>query len=136
MRNLCRGVDGKRLVSGVPVGDNASCLHRRRDQPLADDLPFDNDVGVRANQKYGKFWWGEGEVKMYIDGDKRNPTLCGTGAEDYCATAWGLGRYMQQFHGAPVVEEELPVEVVALETGRRWEWQRRDVDPRGLGRRD
>ena len=28
-------------------------------------------------------WWGEGEVKFYIDGDKEYPTICGTGTEDY-----------------------------------------------------
>jgi hypothetical protein len=28
-------------------------------------------------------WWGEGEVKFYLDGDKDFPTICGTGTEDY-----------------------------------------------------
>lgn len=28
-------------------------------------------------------WWGEGEIKFYIDGDKEWPTICGTGTEDY-----------------------------------------------------
>jgi hypothetical protein len=28
-------------------------------------------------------WWGEGEIKFYIDGDKQFPTICGTGTEDY-----------------------------------------------------
>ena len=28
-------------------------------------------------------WWGEGEVKFYIDGDTEFPTICGTGTEDY-----------------------------------------------------
>ena len=28
-------------------------------------------------------WWGEGEIKFYMDGDKENPTICGTGTEDY-----------------------------------------------------
>jgi len=28
-------------------------------------------------------WWGEGEVKFFIDGDKEYPTICGTGTEDY-----------------------------------------------------
>ena len=28
-------------------------------------------------------WWGEGEIKFYIDGDKQYPTICGTGTEDY-----------------------------------------------------
>jgi hypothetical protein len=28
-------------------------------------------------------WWGEGEIKFYVDGDKEFPTICGTGTEDY-----------------------------------------------------
>lgn len=28
-------------------------------------------------------WWGEGEIKFYMDGDKKFPTICGTGTEDY-----------------------------------------------------
>lgn len=28
-------------------------------------------------------WWGEGEIKFFIDGDKEYPTICGTGTEDY-----------------------------------------------------
>jgi hypothetical protein len=28
-------------------------------------------------------WWGEGEIKFYIDGDKEFPTISGTGTEDY-----------------------------------------------------
>lgn len=28
-------------------------------------------------------WWGEGEIKFYIDGDTEFPTICGTGTEDY-----------------------------------------------------
>ena len=28
-------------------------------------------------------WWGEGEIKFYMDGDTQFPTICGTGTEDY-----------------------------------------------------
>jgi hypothetical protein len=28
-------------------------------------------------------WWGEGEIKFYIDGDQEFPSICGTGTEDY-----------------------------------------------------
>ena len=28
-------------------------------------------------------WWGEGEIKFYMDGDSKWPTICGTGTEDY-----------------------------------------------------
>ncbi|MBP3360451.1 MAG: DUF2961 domain-containing protein [Clostridia bacterium] len=33
-------------------------------------------------------WWGEGEVKFYIDDDAEYPTYCGTGTEDYFGGAW------------------------------------------------
>jgi len=28
-------------------------------------------------------WWGEGEIKFFLDGDQEYPTICGTGTEDY-----------------------------------------------------
>lgn len=37
-----------------------------------------------------RFWWGEGEVKFYLDGDDALPTLCSTGLEDYAGGAWGF----------------------------------------------
>jgi hypothetical protein len=30
-----------------------------------------------------KGWWGEGEIKFFMDGDTTYPTICGTGTEDY-----------------------------------------------------
>ena len=35
-------------------------------------------------------WWGEGEIKFYLDGDVEWPTICGTGTEDYFGGAWGF----------------------------------------------
>jgi len=35
-------------------------------------------------------WWGEGEIKVYMDGDKEFPTICGTGSEDYVGLSWGI----------------------------------------------
>ena len=36
-------------------------------------------------------WWGEGEIKFYLDGDQEYPTICGTGMEDYFGGAWSFG---------------------------------------------
>jgi hypothetical protein len=33
-------------------------------------------------------WWGEGEIKFFLDGDQEFPTICGTGTEDYFGGAW------------------------------------------------
>ena len=46
------------------------------------------NIGVMADPTYAKAWWGEGEVKVWL-GNDQNPTLCGTGTEDYIGTAWG-----------------------------------------------
>jgi hypothetical protein len=35
-------------------------------------------------------WWGEGEIKFYLDGDKEFPTICGTGVEDYFCGSYGF----------------------------------------------
>lgn len=35
-------------------------------------------------------WWGEGEIKFYMDGDKDFPTICGTGTEDYFCGAYNF----------------------------------------------
>lgn len=65
------------------------------------------NVGVIVNQKtYFNTWWGEGEVKIYLDGDREFPTMSGTGAEDYVGTAWGQGAYAHDFQGSPVADEK------------------------------
>ena len=51
---------------------------------------------------YGKTWWGEGEVKIYLDGDQQYPTLCGTGTEDYIGTSWGQGKFSNDYTGCPL----------------------------------
>lgn len=62
-------------------------------------------ITVLSNPVYGKTWWGEGEAKIYLDGDRENASLVGTGAEDYIGTAWGQGAYINRFQGAPVADE-------------------------------
>lgn len=53
---------------------------------------------VRANPDLPG-WWGEGEVKAYIDGDDTYPTLCGTGSEDYIGTSWAMGEFSGWYQG-------------------------------------
>ena len=43
-------------------------------------------------------WWGEGEIKFYLDGDKEFPTICGTGTEDYFCGSYNFdigGKYQE-----------------------------------------
>jgi len=56
-------------------------------------------------------WWGEGEVKFYMDGDTEFPTICGTGTEDYFGGAWGFygpdgheESFSTPYLGMPLVE--------------------------------
>lgn len=37
-----------------------------------------------------RYWWGEGELKIYLDGDEQYPTICGTGTEDYFGGSWSF----------------------------------------------
>ncbi len=55
--------------------------------------------GVQPDEQWGWAWWGEGEAKLYVDGDTEYPTLCGTGTEDYIGTSWGQGRYVNLYQG-------------------------------------
>lgn len=53
-----------------------------------------------------RYWWGEGEVKFYLDGDVDYPTVCGTGTEDYFGGAWSFaaqegGRTVEQTYCTP-----------------------------------
>jgi hypothetical protein len=84
-----------------PVAEDAAYLHAqfRRTNPV----PFKQDHtildGVRGRGQYvGTYmawgsnnsgWWGEGEIKFFIDGDDA-PTICGTGTEDYFCGSYGF----------------------------------------------
>jgi hypothetical protein len=78
-----------------PVADQAAYFHAqfRRKNPV----PYKEDYvildGVEGQGHYvGTYmcwgvnnngWWGEGEIKFFLDGDREFPTICGTGTEDY-----------------------------------------------------
>jgi hypothetical protein len=63
---------------------------------------------VQADKKkYLDRWWGEGEVKIYLDGDRDLPTLVATGTEDYAGTSWGIRtQYANLYHGSPFVDND------------------------------
>ncbi|WP_159523061.1 glycoside hydrolase family 172 protein [Sunxiuqinia indica] len=64
------------------------------------------NLSVAVNDvEYHRAWWGEGEVKIYLDGDSEFPTLCGTGTEDYIGTGWGQGEYANQYQGCTIADE-------------------------------
>ena len=64
------------------------------------------NVGIITGELYQNSWWGEGEVKMSLDGDTELPTLNGTGTEDYIGTAWGQGLFNHEYQGCLVADEK------------------------------
>ncbi len=61
-------------------------------------------------------WWGEGDDFFFIDGELE-PSLRGTGSEDYFCDAWGLRKMANLYYGAPVMEG---MEAFSLTTAYRW----------------
>jgi hypothetical protein len=86
----------------TPVPDDAAYLHAqfRRVNPLPYKCVYTILDGVKGRGHYvGTYmawgannsgWWGEGEIKFYMDGDKEFPTICGTGTEDYFCGAYNF----------------------------------------------
>jgi hypothetical protein len=62
-------------------------------------------LGIRNRYDDVTEWWGEGEVKFFLDGETY-PTICGTGLEDYIGSAWGTGEVCTPTQGAPFLDEE------------------------------
>lgn len=61
------------------------------------------NVTIFPNTQYKDSWWGEGEVKIYLNGES-TPSLVGTGTEDYISTAWGQGTFINRFQGCMAVD--------------------------------
>jgi D-arabinan exo alpha-(1,3)/(1,5)-arabinofuranosidase (non-reducing end) len=104
------------------VPDDRAYLHAqwRRSNPLPYMQVHTLLDGVRGEGQFvGTYlawgvnnngWWGEGEIKFYLDGDADWPTICGTGTEDYFGGAWDFefpkgeyGVFSAPFSGLPQV---------------------------------
>ncbi len=65
------------------------------------------NIGVRSFGEYQEpVWFGEGELKIYLDGDASHPTLVGTGTEDLVGSAWGLGKFNHLYQGCLLAAAE------------------------------
>ncbi len=86
--------------AGVP--EDAAYFHAkfRRTNPLPYKTDYTIIDGLKGRGQYvGTYmawgvnnsgWWGEGEIKFFMDGDDRFPTICGTGTEDYFCGAYNF----------------------------------------------
>lgn len=98
---------------GDDLGADVGQLHAQWRRTNATNASGDDHVvldGVTGTGSYvgtfialtalERFWYGEGEVKFYVDGDGDLPTICGTGLEDYVGGAWGFQDHLDAA-GAP-----------------------------------
>jgi hypothetical protein len=81
-------------------------------------LPFKQDYilvdGIKGKGHYvGAYmawevhengWWGEGEIKFFMDGDTQFPTICGTGTEDYFCGSYDWDTRRKVAEGVEVVD--------------------------------
>ena len=64
------------------------------------------NICVVAAPEYCDTWFGEGEVKIYLDNDTEFPTLCGTGTEDYIGSGWGQDFFYNRYQGSLYFPQE------------------------------
>ena len=84
------------------LDEDVAYLHAqwRRSNPLPDRETHVLVEGVQGRGHYvGTYlawgvnspgWWGEGEIKFWVEDDRDHPTICGTGTEDYFGGAWNF----------------------------------------------
>jgi len=104
------------------IPENAAYLHAQwRRSVTSEENPYVILDGVKGKGRYvgtflawtqlSKGWFGEGEIKFYLDGDTKFPTICGTGTEDYFCGSYGFPQaYSSAYTGTvlPSNDAEIP----------------------------
>ncbi|MEN6577937.1 MAG: glycoside hydrolase family 172 protein [Phycisphaerales bacterium] len=90
-------------LTNVPESMGYFHAQFRRVNPLPEKQDYTLVDGLRGQGHYvGTYmtwgsnspgWWGEGEIKFFLDGDKEFPTVCGTGTEDYFCGSYGFEKF-------------------------------------------
>jgi hypothetical protein len=106
------------------IPDDCAYFHAsfRRTNPVPYKVPYTIIDGIKGKGQYigtsmgwainNEGWWGEGEIKFFIDGDDEYPTICGTGTEDYFGGAYNWevdGEYCEYntpFMGMQVIKPD------------------------------
>ncbi len=118
----CNGFYYQITYTLTPIPDDRAYLHAqwRRSNPLPYKEVHTLLDGVHGEGHYvgtylawgvnNNSWWGEGEIKFFMDGDEEFPTICGTGTEDYFGGAWNFefpqgqyGVFSAPYSGMPQV---------------------------------
>jgi hypothetical protein len=80
-------------------------VKKGRDYVVLDTEGKGHYVGtVLAVRTRSPAWFGEGDEKIYIDGEKK-PSIWGTGTEDYFLSAWGLKTTGTPYFGVPYFDQ-------------------------------
>jgi hypothetical protein len=129
------------MTLGDALGDDALYFHAfwRRERPTRLGREFEilpkvrgagrflgSNIGLIEDPAYHGGWFGEGEVKAYLDGDGGRPTLCGTGTEDYIGTAWGQDKFAHRTQGCPIHDRD----------AKAWSFYRYHIDDPVLFEKD
>jgi hypothetical protein len=102
------------VLTEVPA--DAAYFHAqfRRTNPLAYKQDYVLTEGIKGKGHYvGTYiawgvntngWWGEGEIKFFMDGDDKYPTICGTGTEDYFCGSYDFDTRTKNASGVETVD--------------------------------
>jgi hypothetical protein len=102
------------ILTDVPP--DAAYFHAqfRRTNPLPYKQDYVLTEGIKGKGHYvGTYiawgvntngWWGEGEIKFFMDGDDKYPTICGTGTEDYFCGSYDFDTRTKNASGVDVVD--------------------------------
>lgn len=109
-------------LAEVPADAGYFHAQFRRSNPLPEKQDYVLLDGVRGSGHYvgthmvwgvhNNGWWGEGEIKFFMDGDTEFPTVCGTGTEDYFGGSYNFeNRQTKQYQEFTTPYSGLPLVV-------------------------